>query len=258
MELKSTSTDKQDAKEMNTDDISKIKEEESSDASSSFLNDSENETLADETKVKATRKDLQISRRLFHMANGFIIATAYGITFSHQQIVYFCGTIASVLYLLDQVRIAYPERIKKFERFSKYLLRAEEQLKESAAVPYIMANLLTIITFPKIIAISAIYTLAFADPLSAIIGIRFGKHRIVEHKTIEGSAAFFITTFLSIFIIFSLHGITGWEMWVTAFGVAFIGTCFEMIPLKLDDNLTIPLFTAFLLWIFCATLGIAA
>lgn len=250
MELNSTSTDTQDEKPVNKDENAKIEAEESKDVSSSISED--------ETKVKATRKDLQISRRLFHMANGFIIATAYAITFSHQQIVYFCGTIACVMYLLDQVRIAYPERIKKFERFSKYLLRAEEQLKESAAVPYIMANLLTIITFPKVIAISAIYTLAFADPLSAIIGIRFGKHRIVEHKSLEGSAAFFVTSFLAIAIVFSFHGIHGWQTWTTAFGVAFIGSCFEMIPLKLDDNLTIPIFTAFLLWVFCATLGIPA
>ncbi len=243
----------------NTNISSDTEKEESMNSSSSVSDDQEQEADPEksDSEVKATRKDLQISRRLFHMANGFIIATAYGITFSHQQIVYFCGTIACIMYLLDQVRIAYPERIKKFERFSKYLLRAEEQLKESAAVPYIMANLLTIITFPKVIAISAIYTLAFADPLSAIIGIRFGKHRIVKHKSLEGSFAFFVTAFFAISIVFTLHGIYGWQKWTTAFGVAFLASCFEMIPLKLDDNLTIPLFTAFLLWLFCATLGIA-
>lgn len=211
-----------------------------------------------ESTVHATRKDLQISRRLFHMSNGFIIATAYAITFTHQQIVYFCGTTACLMYLLDQVRIAYPERIKRFERLSKYLLRAEEQLKESAAVPYIMANLLTIITFPKLIAISAIYTLAFADPMSAIIGIRFGKNRIVKEKSIEGSLAFFLTSFLFISFVFSMAGLGSWQVWLMAFSVSFLTTCFEMIPLKLDDNLTIPLFTAFLLWIFCALLGIPA
>lgn len=209
-------------------------------------------------KIKATRKDLQISRRLFHMANGFVFATAYAFTFTHQQIVYFCGTIASIVYVLDQIRVAYPEKVKRLDGISKYILRAEEQLKESAAVPYIMANLLTILTFPKTIAISAIYVLAFADPLSAIIGIRFGKTRVVKHKTLEGSLAFFLTTFLVISTVFSLSGTHGWQLWSMSLSVAFIASCFEMIPLKIDDNLTIPLFTAFILWIFCATLGIAA
>ena len=210
------------------------------------------------SEVVATRKDLQLSRRLFHMSNGFVIATAYAIIFTHQQIVYFCGTVACLMYLFDQVRIAYPERIKSFERLSKYLLRAEEQLKESAAIPYIMANLLTIITFPKLIAISAIYTLAFADPMSAIVGIRFGKNRLVKEKSIEGSLAFFVTSFLFISLVFTVGGASSWQVWLMAFSVSFLTTCFEMIPLKLDDNLTIPLFTAFLLWIFCAILGISA
>lgn len=231
---------------------------EATESSSEKTEASESEATTEECTIQATRKDLQISRRLFHMSNGFIIATAYAITFSHQQIVYFCGTMACVMYLLDQVRIAYPERIKRFEKLSKYLLRAEEQLKESAAVPYIMANLLTIITFPKLIAISSIYTLAFADPMSAIIGIRFGKNRIVKEKSVEGSLAFFLTSFLFIALVFNVAGLGSWQVWLMAFSVAFLTTCFEMIPLKLDDNLTIPLFTAFLLWIFCALLGIPA
>ena len=155
--------------------------------------------------IKSTRKDLQISRRLFHMGNGFVVATAYALTLSHQQVVYILGTFASLIYLLDQIRRAYPEIAKKFEGWTKYLLRAEEQLKESAAIPYAMAIMLTILSFPKIIALISIYTLAFADPLSAIIGIRFGKHHIVKEKSVEGSLAFYICSFLAILMVFSIY-----------------------------------------------------
>lgn len=51
------------------------------------------------------------------------------------------------------------------------LFRAEEQFKESAMTPYAIAILLTLLTFPKTLALIGIYTLAIADPLSAVVGI---------------------------------------------------------------------------------------
>src|SRR3989339_725830 len=175
--------------------------------------------------IKSTRKDLQISRRLFHMGNGFVVATAYALTLSHQQVVYILGTFASLIYLLDQIRRAYPEIAKKFEGWTKYLLRAEEQLKESAA----------------------------------ILGIRFGKHHIVKEKSVEGSLAFYICSFLAILMVFSIYNssaMLSFGFWFVAFFVPFLITLFEMIPIKIDDNLTIPLVTSFTLWIFCSAFAI--
>ncbi len=142
-----------------------------------------------------TRKNLQLVRRLFHMGAGITIASLYWFTFSHQAAIHTLGLVACLLYVMEQVRINYPEMAARFLPLSKFVMRAEEQLKESAMVPYVFAVLLTIITFPKPLALIAIYTLAIADPLSAIIGIRFGKHKIVSHKSIEGSLAFFVHIF---------------------------------------------------------------
>ncbi len=153
----------------------------------------------------ASRHNIQIMRRLFHIFNGSIFATLYLISFSHSHMVHFLGTIACVLYMVEQVRINYPETAAKLLPFTKFIIRAEEQLKESAMVPYAMAVLLTIVAFPKHIALIGIYSLAFADPLSAIVGIKFGKHKISENRTIEGSLTFFacifIISFLTILIL---------------------------------------------------------
>lgn len=205
----------------------------------------------------STRHNLQYARRVFHMANGGVIATLYWLSFSHSQMVHAIGTIACLLYLFEQLRINYPEAQQKFLPMTKFIIRAEEQLKESAMVPYAFAVLLTIITFPKPIALIAIYTLAISDPLSAIIGIRFGKRRIVPHKSLEGSAAFFLSSFLiCIFVLGSYVGNLSGAVLLVSLLVSFTTSAFEMLPLRIDDNLTIPLFSAFMLWIFCSTLGI--
>ena len=61
----------------------------------------------------ATRRDLQLGRRLIHMANGVTIASAYALLFTHQQLVHVFGTIACVVYIADRVRIHYPEAVAR-------------------------------------------------------------------------------------------------------------------------------------------------
>lgn len=232
---------------VNTDENIDVKE-------SKLNNSTPRPKLQEELK---TRKDLQIARRLFHMGNGVAVATLYWLSFSHQQMIHALGTIACLLYVFEQIRIGYPEKAQKFLPMTKFIIRAEEQLKESAMVPYAFAVLLTIITFPKPIALVAIYTLAIADPLSAIIGIKYGNKRIVPHKSLEGSAAFFVSTFLITLGVLSVYtGGVSFGIFMVTFVVALVSSTFEMLPLKLDDNLTIPLFTAFVLWILCETFGI--
>ena len=143
------------------------------------------------TELTKTRKDLQLPRRLFHLSTGVGASFFYYHFLDHQQTIYILGTILCLLYIFEQIRINYPEYSKIFSKISGYFLRAEEQLKESAQIPYAMGMLLTILTFPKPIAMVAVLTLAISDPISAIIGIKFGKRHIVEEKSVEGSLAFF-------------------------------------------------------------------
>jgi len=206
----------------------------------------------------ATRYDFQWGRRLFHGGCGIFIATSYLLYFQRNQFVTVIGAIASVLYLLEQIRIHYPEYSERISFFNRYLLRAEESLRESSAFPYIMAILLTIITFPRPIAVAAIYALAVADPLAAVVGIRFGRHKVFRtRKSWEGSAAFFLGTFvcLSLTLIFFIPAEVG-EILAVAGWAALLAAIFELLPIRLDDNLTIPIFIAVELWILCLIFGL--
>ncbi len=211
--------------------------------------------MTDEVVVRghephAKRSDLQIFRRFFHMATGVFIGTVYALLLNHEQSVFILGTGACVLYFLEQIRIKYPEISRNIKWINTFVLRAEERLKESSSVPYAIAVLLTIITFPKTIALIAIFTLAISDPISAIIGIKFGRRKIFKGKSLEGSCAFFMSSFvINVTTLFITQYDFKFEHLGVSFVVSFICTIFEMIPIRIDDNLTIPLFTAFTLWI---------
>jgi dolichol kinase len=205
------------------------------------------------TSFKATRKNLQLPRRIFHIANGSIIATLYLFYVEHSFVVHTIGIGVCLFYIFEQLRVKYPEYADSFSIISSYFYRAEEQLKESAMIPYAMGLLLTILSFPKIIAVIAIFTLAISDPLSAIIGIKFGKHPFLENKTYEGSGAFFITSFLCMFLPFHfVLGLVIVKNLMFCFIWALLVTAFEALPSRVDDNLTIPLVTATLGWIIAS------
>ena len=205
----------------------------------------------------ATRKDLQLGRRLIHMANGSAIATAYALLFTHQQIVHVFGAIACIVYILDRVRIHYPELVERAPWINTLFFRAEEQFKESAMTPYAIAILLTLLTFPKTIALIAIYTLAIADPLSALVGISWGRRQVVAGKTVEGSLAFLTATAVIAAIVLRVTTVVAaTPIAAASVAIGLFGAVFEMLPLRLDDNLTIPLFVGFAGWVVCALVGI--
>ena len=126
-----------------------------------------------------------------------------------------------------------------------------------AATPAI-AVLLTIITVPKLAALVAIYTLAAADPLAAIVGIRWGRRRITRNRSLEGSLAFFTATFAIAYAVLAWGTDAPHAMIAGAAAtIAFAAAVCEVLPLRIDDNLTIPIFVGFTTWIVATLFGVS-
>jgi dolichol kinase len=206
----------------------------------------------------ASRHDLQLGRRFFHLFNGVATATGYALLFTHEQVVHIFGAIACIVYIVDRVRIAYPEAIARRAPWINHtFLRTEEQVREAAMTPFVIAVLLTILTVPKLPALVAIYTLAIADPLAAVVGIRFGRRRIADNRSLEGSCAFFAATAVIAVAVF--HWGTAAPLAAIGYAAAAIGLAaaiFELLPLRIDDNLTIPIFVGFTAWGLGAVFGV--
>jgi len=205
-----------------------------------------------------TRNHLQIPRRLFHLLGGLGIISIYGFLFDHLTAVHVIGTAACFFFIFEHARIRYPEYNAFFTKMAKPFLRAEEHLKESALMPFIIGVFLTILSFPKSIALAAILVLSFSDPLAAIFGILFSKHKNKAGKSFEGSLAFFISSFLCIFLFFhfSQNSINYINLLMMALIASLVLTFVERIPSRLDDNLIIPIASGFILWFLCQVFSI--
>ena len=195
-----------------------------------------------------TRNNYQLGRRSLHMLTGSLYVSAYLSGVELTLMLKIVATVTALWYLIDRTRIKYPFLVGYFGPLGRIFLRDEEHVTESAAVPYQISALLTLILFPQVIACGAILTLALADPLSAFVGIRYGSHRYPHsRKSIEGSLAFCMTSFAifaSLFIHGGLLGAHNGTILLCALVIAVGATLIELAPLPVDDNFSIPLLTA--------------
>jgi Dolichol kinase len=100
---------------------------------------------------------------------------------------------------------------------------------------------LIVLFLPEKISLASLLILAFSDPAATLVGKRFGKikWRTNPEKSVEGSLAMFL---VSLIILFSLRSFYGLNIDpLTVLFVAFSITLTEVLPLKIGDNIIIPL-----------------
>jgi len=119
----------------------------------------------------------------------------------------------------------------------------EKSKSYSGATYVLLASVLVIWIFSKPIAVYAVTLLIIGDTFAALVGKRFGRNPVFGlKKTWEGSLAFFISSLAAAWFIDSLT----WEIKIAG---ALAATVIELAPLKLDDNLTIPVGSAVMMWL---------
>jgi dolichol kinase len=107
--------------------------------------------------------------------------------------------------------------------------REHEQKRITGATYYAVAALVAVGLFSKWVAISGLLFLTLGDSVAALVGTRFGTHRVFD-KSAEGSLA-----------CFGVCAVVGWILlgWVGMLGAA-AATIIELLPIPVDDNLRIP------------------
>jgi len=143
--------------------------------------------------------------------------------------------------IFETIRLLYPTINKILLKLFEGTYREREKENVSTFIWTLSGIFLTIFLFSdnKNIVTLALLYLAFGDSVAAIIGVIFGKIKLGSRgKSLEGSLAFFAIAFIcGLFFVEPIY----------AFLSAFIGAAIEFLPLPVDDNFVLPIFTAGLL-----------
>lgn len=120
------------------------------------------------------------------------------------------------------------------ERVGGGMIRPHEKSGDFTGATYILLTVCaTVAMFDKPIVIAVLAFIMVGDTFAALVGRRWGRHRI-GNKSLEGSAACFISILTVVAIVPSLS----WEIGLIG---AFVATIVEALPWKIDDNVTVPL-----------------
>ena len=140
---------------------------------------------------------------------------------------------------------------ERFKGYSKLVTeRKSGELKSSLLVVFFMYAVVVAICWgwfdDRMLALASIYAWGFGDAAAALVGKRFGKHKIggkiiQGRKSFEGTTAMFIVSLISVFTILTLRGGLMWyETLVISVVVAAVSAVVELYTLNGIDTITCP------------------
>lgn len=182
----------------------------------------------------------EIRRKLIHLATS-IIPMAYYFGLPRKYILFLSFLLAAGFLSADLLRLNFTLARKYFLRIFSSLLRVAEVDQRLTGATYLFLGMAaTFLLFPKDAAMPAVLFMTLADPMAAIVGNRLGSEEYFG-KTIEGALGFYLTA-SAIILVFTDYSWLG-------LGVAFVAALIEFLPIGINDNLTIPVATGYLLMV---------
>ena len=181
----------------------------------------------------------EVKRKLIHFASSII---GLSVIYLDKEIILPLLIISTFLYtIFDYFRLNNNNISIFYNIYFGSITRSFEANQFTGATYVFWGALFTYIVFDNNLAGIALIVLSFADGMAAIIGVGYGKTKLLN-KTLEGSFAFFLTTLLILYLFHIPLEI--------ALAVSFIATLTEAIKIpRINDNISIPIVVSLLLTI---------
>ena len=186
---------------------------------------------------------LEYKRKIVHILSGVAIAL---LVFNVPKSVSLIFVSLVLLFLSVLSLLSVQEKTKDIAdlilpHFDREHDRAVFPCK--GAFKFFTGMIFPIVLFDARLAAAGILVLAVGDGLAGLVGYYAGTHRLYKRKTIEGTLAFFSSSFFCL-LLFSEGRIA--PPWILA--VSAIMASWEAVS-PIDDNISIPLLASSLLFL---------
>lgn len=184
----------------------------------------------------------EIYRKLIHLSSLWMCGVMYSLDRSTALFI-FAG-LAILVFIGEILRRQDTATARFLNRCFGNMLRGKERekkLRPSGAFYMLVGAFLTVLLFPRMVAVTGFAMMLTGDTAAALIGRRFGRVKIFD-KSLEGTLAFIVTAFAAALVIYFLVPTGAGYLKIAAAG-AVAGGITELLTKKLhlDDNLSVPL-----------------
>ncbi len=186
--------------------------------------------LSEKLKEEIKRKSGRIIAGTILLLAAIYWNNVYGIEITRNVV--FC--LVLITLFLDYLRIDLRVPVFIFEKFP---MRPVEKGGIHGVVMACIGTSIALAISDFDVALTAFAMYLYGDVAAGLVGIRFGKTKFYNEKSIEGSLAMLVVSLIAGFIFMN-------NMIVSA-GMAILATLIEMFVIKISDDLVLPLYTAF-------------
>lgn len=179
-------------------------------------------------------------RRLFHMGAGVGIAVFVSLAGPDSPIpMATLGAALAGALVLDGIRLRSRVANTVFFRCFSALASPREARKVASSTWFLLGSLAVLVIAPAEWFAPVVLVLALADPAASVVGRLWGKHRLGKGSW-EGTGAFYLV---------AVAVLTPFAGPQAALAAAAVVAAVEVLPTRIDDNLTVPLATVLALWL---------
>lgn len=180
----------------------------------------------------------ELMRKSWHYSSGVALVIGYPMLMLHTSretaLVSLTGVVL-VFIIFEHIRL---EHRPKLLDILNVLFRKKEMYRPSSMIPFLLSGLAVFAVFNFWIAFTAMMMLVMGDSFSAGFGLVFGKKKIRRRKTYVGSFAGLAANLLTGFVVMHEYP----QIYIP---MAVVASAVETLTDILDDNMTVPLSTAF-------------
>jgi len=202
-----------------------------------------------EAKVQAVTFKSELLRKLIHISSALIPLSYF---FLGKKIilmvlipVFMLLIIVEILkYKVDFIYNLYTQLFKHLLRHHEYDKR---KIRMNGSSWLLLSEILCIIFFPKLIAITGMLLLSLADSTSALVGRVYGKKQYAPNRSYAGSITFFIVGMLVVIAMPKYFYLP--SEYIFGIAAVLVTTVVDGSNFPADDNFTIPVVSSVVLYV---------
>ena len=176
-------------------------------------------------------------RRLWHLLGGsFFPVLAFFVP--KEALLITVGAMTGVFVVWEIARLNNARVNRWMASNLRVILKDEERYRPTGTTCLLFSSLAVFLLFDKYVAITSLLFVSLGDLMATVIGEEYGRQVVCSSKTLEGSLACLASCLLIGMVMSRVNP-------AITLAVALVGavsaTIVELLPIPIDDNLTVPL-----------------
>lgn len=189
-------------------------------------------------------------RRLWHLVGGSFFPIL-ALFIPKGALLITLGAMTGIFVVWEIARLNIPRVNKWMVSHLGVILKKEEGFRPTGTTYLLLASLAVFLLFEKYVAITSLLFLSIGDLVATVIGEEYGRPALFS-KSLEGSLACLVSCLLIGMLMVGISPTMGLPVAVIG---AVTAAIVELLPIPIDDNFTIPLFSGTMMTLTAICLG---